>query len=172
MLFALIVAASACADANAPEPAAPDAPARPPAPLPIEPGAIVPRNLRLVAVSDSGGAAIAGAMAYAPTVRIVNAQGRPVPGMPVRFEVMGREGRVDVERTSSDGSGTASAGRWSTGPSLGTLEVRAWVDDSTWARFRLTAVPATGPLAVDGQCPTADSRVPTGWRLPKVTRRL
>jgi acyl-CoA thioesterase I len=171
-LLALLLAAVACSDASAPDAAALRPPERPPIPLPGAPVAEMPRGVQLVTLSDSDGAVIAGGQAYAPTVRVIDDRGRAVPNMTVRFGVMGRGGRVAVERVATDADGVATAGSWSADTTPGMQEVRAYAGDTAWTRFRLTAVPATGPLAMDAQCPVADSIAPTGWRLPGVARRL
>jgi acyl-CoA thioesterase I len=171
MLAALLLATAACSDTSAPE-AGLRPPDHGPRPLPSGPVADVPRELRVVTLSDSDAAVVVGGQAYAPTVRVSDERGRPVPNMPVRFTPTGQAGRVAVERPSTDAVGVASAGRWSAGDSLGLQELRAWIGDSLRARFRVTVVPATGPLAMDAQCPTADSLVPRGWQLPRAAARL
>jgi acyl-CoA thioesterase I len=170
--LALLLAAFACSDTIAPDPSGLEPPDRPPIPIPEGPVAAMPRGVHLVALSDSDGAVIAGGQGYVPTVRAMDDQGRPVPNLVVRFGAMARGGRVAVERVATDADGVASAGAWGADTTPGLQEVRAYVGDSTWTRFRLTAVPAAGPVAMDAQCPMNDSILPRGWSLPRVAARL
>lgn len=151
---ALVLLAAGCADGTAP----------------LRP--VAPRALLLRAASDTDRAGVAAAEGYAPAVRVTDSIGAPVPGVRVTFSVVAGEGRLGVEEARTDAAGVATAGRWSLGQTLGVQEARAVVGDSIATRFRVTAVPATGPLAADGRCPASDSVTPRGWSLPRLSARL
>ncbi len=100
------------------------------------------------AAAGSGQSAEAGvAVAESPAVRVVDAGGQPVGGVPVRFQVTRGGGSIsaDVKVTGLDG--VATAGPWTMGPS-GVNVVEASVDGETLdgepATFVATTTPADG----------------------------
>lgn len=131
-----------------------------------------PRTLLLRAASDTDRAGVAAAEGYAPAVRVTDSAGAAMPRVRVRFSVVAGEGRLGVQEATTDAAGVASAGPWILGAALGKQEARAILGDSIERRFLVTAVRATGPLAMDGRCPASDSVTPGGWSLPRLSARL
>lgn len=131
-----------------------------------------PRTLLLRAASDTDRAGIAAADGYAPAVRVTDATGAPIARVRVSFSVVSGDGHLAAGQAVTNAAGVASAGRWSLGGALGVQQARAFIGDSIATRFRVTAVPATGPLNMDGRCPASDSVRPTGWVLPRLTARV
>lgn len=90
-------------------------------------------------------------VAILPTVRVTDAQGRPVSGATVTFVVVAGGGTVDGAVTTSNADGQASIGRWTLGDS-GDQLLEARLGSLTPARFRGTlgsssvevALPVTG----------------------------
>jgi hypothetical protein len=62
-----------------------------------------------------------------PAVRVVDAHGNPVPGVPVHFTVSAGGGSVEEREPSTDANGVASCGRWTLG-AAGDNSVAALVD--------------------------------------------
>lgn len=60
-----------------------------------------------------------------PRVRLVDADGNPVPGASVQFAVISGDGTISVPAPVTDANGTASAGAWTLGAAVGTNVVRA-----------------------------------------------
>jgi hypothetical protein len=82
------------------------------------------------------------AVASAPTVRVTDAAGKPVPGVSVSFLVLSGGGSVANPNATTDASGMASAGAWKLGPSTGANELEARAAGVPSTRFIATAVSA------------------------------
>jgi hypothetical protein len=100
------------------------------------------------AAAGSGQSAEAGvAVAESPAVRVVDAGGQPVGGVPVRFQVTRGGGSISAEVRVTGLDGVASAGPWTMGAS-GVNIVQASVDGETLdgepATFVATTTPADG----------------------------
>lgn len=75
----------------------------------------------LGATSPTQGSGTAGALASpAPSVRVTDAQGRAVAGVPVSFTVTGGGGSVAPATVASDVNGDATAALWTLGSQVGT----------------------------------------------------
>lgn len=89
----------------------------------------------LTATSATQASGIAGALASpAPSVRVTDALGRPVAGVPVTFAVTGGGGSVAPPTVASDLNGNATAALWTLGSQVGSNTLVA------------TASGAAGPL--------------------------
>jgi hypothetical protein len=100
------------------------------------------------AAAGSGQSAEAGvAVAESPAVRVVDAGGQPVGGVPVRFQVTRGGGTISAEVVLTGLDGVATAGPWTMGSS-GVNVVEATVDGETLdgepATFVATTTPAAG----------------------------
>jgi alpha-tubulin suppressor-like RCC1 family protein len=76
-----------------------------------------------------------------PSVRVLNEQGQPRPGVPVTFTVTSGNGRIEVAQPTTDVNGVATAGTWTLGDLPGTQTLIAQAQSSP--PVTLTAV-ATG----------------------------
>lgn len=91
-------------------------------------GTGVPRAASMEAVSAlQQEAAVGKPVTEAPTVRVLDAGGRPVPGMGVTFAVPTGNGSVEVMLATTDQAGVATAGQWTLGPAVGLNIVSARV---------------------------------------------
>lgn len=104
------------------------------------------------------------ALGLEPSVLVRDQFGNPVPGVPVRFTVVGSAGSVAVPNAVTDASGIASAGPWTLGPQVGTQRVTASLPSGTAVSFTATAE-AGAPAALekvvgDGQSGAAGAAVP------------
>jgi adhesin/invasin len=82
--------------------------------------------MELVAGDDQ--TAVAGQpVPIAPAVRVRDAEGTPLPGIPVTFTVTKGEGTVEGETPVTDADGVAAVNRWTLGPTVGENELSAEV---------------------------------------------
>lgn len=151
-----LAASSACAAGCG----SPDAPTRP--------------RWTLTAAAPSAQVGLAGGEVTPPTVEVRDSSGNRVAGIPVRFGVEQGGGRIDVERTTTDLNGQASARYWVLGSTLGLQRVRAQVvgEPRASAVFDATAIPVAGPLDSDARCPQPDSLRPSSWQLARTSGRV
>jgi protocatechuate 3,4-dioxygenase beta subunit len=93
---------------------------------PIALGAGAPASIELVAGDDQN--APAGApLPVAPSVRVRDADGTPLPGIPVTFTVTKGGGTVEGETPVTDADGVAAVNAWVLGPTVGENELSAEV---------------------------------------------
>ncbi len=96
---------------------------------------------------QSSGAA-GGAASPAPSVRVTDAQGRPVTGVVVTFAVTGGGGSVVPSTTATDATGTATVALWTLGTQTGTNTLSASASGASGALsgspVRFTASAAAG----------------------------
>ncbi|MCA9600655.1 MAG: Ig-like domain-containing protein [Polyangiales bacterium] len=76
---------------------------------------------------DGGQARVRKASRVAPVVRVLDAFGNPVPGVPVTFKADGG-GRVEVPAVTTSPAGEARPGKWFMGDAPGTSTLTAAVD--------------------------------------------
>jgi hypothetical protein len=105
------------------------------------------------AAPDSQSASPGARVAVAPTARVRDRYGNPVPDVPVRFAVTAGGGTLADTLPRTDSAGVASAGSWTVGPTPGAQSVRASVatPDSvtpTSVEFRATALRPAADVAV------------------------
>jgi glucose/arabinose dehydrogenase/predicted small lipoprotein YifL len=100
-------------------------------------------TLERVAGSDGQTAATGAAVAVAPAVRVLNAEGTAQAGVTVSFAVTAGGGSLQTASAVSDAQGIASSGRWTLGPAAGTHTVQASATGYSSMRFDATAL-ATG----------------------------
>ncbi|HEX9727108.1 MAG TPA: Ig-like domain-containing protein, partial [Gemmatimonadales bacterium] len=83
----------------------------------------------LIAIeAGEGQTALAGAaVTVAPAVLVTDANGNPVPGAAVTFEILSGGGAVTGATPGSNASGVATVGSWTLGSLLGTNTLRAWL---------------------------------------------
>ena len=93
---------------------------------PIALGAGAPASMELV-VGDDQTAGAGQAVPIAPAVRIRDADGTPLPGIPVTFTVTEGGGTVEGGTPVTDASGVATIGKWTLGPAVGENELSAEV---------------------------------------------
>jgi len=115
--------------------------------------------------AGDGQSAIAGqAVAVAPAVLVRDQFNNPVAGVTVSFAVTGGGGSVTGASPVSNGSGVATVGSWTLGPTVGANALSATVSGLTPASFSATGT--TGPAAIlaksagDAQATTVSTAVP------------
>ena len=116
-------------------------------------------------------APVASAVGVAPTVRVRDRYGNPVPGVPVRFTVAvipGAQSSGVVAQPSavSDSLGIASGGAWTLGTRAGTQRLDAQVANAPIASF--TAIADPGPPQVYGFVRGASQIEAVETNLPEV----
>jgi glucose/arabinose dehydrogenase len=120
----------------------------------------------MAAFAGTGQQAMAGtAVAVAPAVRLTDAQGRGVAGVPVSFVVVAGGGFVNGPTTASDASGVARVSSWTLGLAPGTNQLAARAAGMADVTFSAqgTAAAGLGSLtAGNGDNQTA----PIGTALP------
>lgn len=79
-------------------------------------------------------------VAEPPTVRVVDAQGQPIPGVGVTFAVTAGGGTLGTPLATTDAAGVASATSWTLGSSLGVNTVTATVTGLPVVTFTATAL--------------------------------
>lgn len=103
----------------------------------------------LTATTPTQASGIAGAIASpAPSVRVTDALGRPVAGVPVNFAVTGGGGSVAPPTVASDINGNATAALWTLGSQIGTNTLVATASGAggllTGSPIRFTITAAAG----------------------------
>jgi protocatechuate 3,4-dioxygenase beta subunit len=93
---------------------------------PIALGAGAPALMELVAGDDQS-ATVGQAVAIAPAVRVRDAQGTPLPGIPVTFTATQGGGTVVDPTPVTDADGVATVGEWRLGNVVGENELSAQV---------------------------------------------
>jgi adhesin/invasin len=93
---------------------------------PIALGAGAPASIELVAGDDQTAAA-GQPVPIAPSVRVRDAEGTPLPGIPVTFTVTKGEGTVVGETPVTDADGVAAVNQWTLGHTVGENELSAEV---------------------------------------------
>jgi hypothetical protein len=88
------------------------------------------------------------AVSIAPSVRVADAFGNLVPGVPVTFSVLSGGGRVVDGVGTTDAQGVAAVGSWILGPTVGAQSLAARVEESGVVNnpivFTATATAPTG----------------------------
>lgn len=125
-------------------------------PTVLGPGA--PANLAYVA-GNSQVAAAGTAPAILPRVRVTDAEGNPVAGASVTFEVIQGGGALTGPVATSGADGTASPTSWTLGPVVGLNTLSASLTGAPGTAFSFTATGIVGPAAtlevVEGNNQTA-----------------
>ena len=88
-----------------------------------------------------------GSLVEKPTVRVVDAGGRPVPGTAVTFVVTAGGGAIAGAEQTTDDDGKASLSGWTLGPTLGVNVVEARVAAGLTTSFTATAAIAAATAA-------------------------
>ena len=102
--------------------------------------------------SGDGQTAVVGTdVAVAPTVKIKDADGNPVPGVAVTFAVASGDGSVTGAGATSDSVGVAAVGSWTLGPTAGanSLTVTATGLTESPATFTATGTSSPKHISVD-----------------------
>jgi hypothetical protein len=127
---------------------------------PIALGASEPALIEMVA-GDNQNATVGEAVTIAPSVRVRDASGTPLPGIPVAFTVTKGGGTV-VGEPVTDVDGVAAVTAWRLGPSVGENELSAEVSglslDGSPVLFSATAT-AGGVSATESQVEAAPSTI-------------
>lgn len=106
---------------------------------------------------------VAAAVTTAPQVQILDAKGRGIKGLRVRWKVGTNSGGVVNDSTLTDNAGTATSGGWTLGTASGLQTLTASADGVSPVTF--TAQVAPGPVAnlvrqsQDGQTATVNTNV-------------
>ncbi|MEP6999384.1 MAG: Ig-like domain-containing protein [bacterium] len=103
------------------------------------------------------------AVGVAPSAVIRDANNNPVVGATVTFAVASGGGSVTGAATQTDGSGVATVGSWTLGPTVGpnTLTATSTFGSATFTATAAAAAPSTLAInAGDGQTSTSGSQVP------------
>jgi adhesin/invasin len=113
-------------------------------------GVGVPASIALAA-GDQQTAVVGTAVAIAPAVIVKDADGNPLPGVPVTFSVTAGGGSVTGGSVTTGSDGVATVGQWTVGKSAGTNKLKAEVTGTALSGspvvFTATGVP--GPLSTD-----------------------
>lgn len=129
-----------------------------PPPPPLQPATVAVNG------GDTQTATVGTAVPTPPSVRIWDADGTPVSGVSVRFQVVEGGGSVIGASALSDGSGVAAIGRWILGTAAGRNELRATVGGTSAVSFAAIATPAAPKTLVavrgDRQTALAGSALP------------
>ena len=80
------------------------------------------------------------AVAAAPSVRVTDAGGNPVAGVPVVFSVTAGNGQVTGATPSTNAQGIATVGSWVLGPVAGAQRVSATITGASAVVFTTTAI--------------------------------
>lgn len=123
---------------------------------------------------DGQSASVGAQVATSPEVRVLDAGGRPVPGVPVAFFVAGGGGSLTGASSTTDADGRARAGSWTVGPSPGPNSLAAVADvsglEGNPVIFTATGVAPSPPQGSGGGAYDIEVRynvgsAPTGSRL-------
>lgn len=98
-----------------------------------------------------------------PVASVADAQGRPLAGIAVTFEVVAGQGTVSERVARTDASGQATT-RWTLGPQAGEQRIVAVIDSLPAVTWRATVRPGTTALLVLER--GAQQTAPAGTRLP------
>ncbi|HEY7634400.1 MAG TPA: Ig-like domain-containing protein [Gemmatimonadales bacterium] len=113
-------------------------------------GVGVPASIALVA-GDQQTAPAGTAVPIAPAVVVKDADGNPLPGVPVTFSVTSGGGSVTGGSVTTGSDGVAAVGQWTLGKTAGTNKVKAEVTGSALSGspvgFTATGVP--GPFSAE-----------------------
>jgi hypothetical protein len=101
------------------------------------------------AAGDGQSATVNTAVAVAPAVLVQDAEGNPVPGVPVLFTVTGGGGTLTGATAGTDGEGIARVGSWKLGTAIGPNGLRARVEGADLAGnpVAFTATATAGPVS-------------------------
>ena len=118
---------------------------------------------------DGQSAEVGTAVTSAPSARVFDAVGNPVPGVAVAFSVTSGGGSLANASPVTDASGVAQVGGWTLGTSAGTQTIQAVVDGVAPVSFTATALagsPSTlVKVAGDNQVAMVSSSVSTDPRV-------
>jgi glucose/arabinose dehydrogenase len=104
-------------------------------------------RLDAVDSTDRQMAPLGSALARAPSVQVLDADNRPVPGVTVNFAA-GQGGSLERGSNVSNAQGVASPGAWTLGPVEGEQTLTASAEGFTTVRMDATALPAGAPALV------------------------
>jgi hypothetical protein len=106
---------------------------------------------------------VATAVTASPQVQILDAKGKGIKGLRVRWRVGANSGGVVNDSTVTDGGGVALSGGWTLGPAAGVQTLTASADGVSAVTFtaQVAAGPATNLVRVsaDGQVATVNATV-------------
>lgn len=126
--------------------------------------AIAPPAQVVVYAGDGQVAAAGTAVPVAPSVRVVDAFGNGVTGVPVSFSVGAGGGVVSGADRVTDSQGIASVGSWVLGTVVGPNTLHAVVSGLPAATFSATAI--AGPPATLAAAAPLDQSAPAGSAVP------
>lgn len=110
-------------------------------------GVIGAPTITRVFAGDGQTAEVNTTLPIAPVLLVTDADGDPVPDVPVNFRVTRGDGSATAASTTTDPNGTAAVGSWTLGPVPGEQELTGEVDGLAPVLFRATATPdAAGSL--------------------------
>lgn len=102
-------------------------------------------------------------LAIRPTIRVEDARGRGVPGVPVTFAILEGGGTIELDSIATDRDGQASPGAWTLGAHVGANVLLATAAGLTPVQFNAVSSPGEPALlrvhAGDAQSVTVGKRV-------------
>lgn len=103
-----------------------------------------------LAAGDEQSATVGAAVPLAPAVVVRDADGNPVPGVPIRFTVASGQGQVTAGSPTTGDDGVAAVGGWTLGQAAGANTLRAEVPGAelSGSPVIFTATGLAGPLSV------------------------
>jgi adhesin/invasin len=109
------------------------------------------------AAGEGQSAAVNTVVAVAPAVVVRDAEGNPVPGVPVLFTITGGGGTLTGAAAATDGEGIARVGSWKLGTAIGPNGLRARVEgaDLDGNPVAFTATATAGPVSATRSTLTA-----------------
>ena len=117
----------------------------------------------IVAGGDPQSAVVAGAVPILPSVRVRDADGRPLAGARVVFIPLGNRGSVAGAEVDTDANGIATVAAWTMSTVVGPHELSVISTASTsTASVRFTATATPGPVAGIATVPAMVSVAPGG----------
>ena len=108
-----------------------------------------------IAAGAGQSAMVATAVTTAPSVRVLDVYGNPVPDVPVTFSV--QSGSIERPTTQTDASGVASGGRWTLGNRSGTQILTATVGSLSPLPIGATAIAEAATQMVIARQPSTDN---------------
>lgn len=117
-----------------------------PDPIPAQPGP--PASIHVVVATQNQTAQVNQNVAASPSVQVVDAGGRSVPGVGVTFAVQSGGGSVTGASQTTDAAGSATVGSWRMGPAPGANTLLVQVGGLTATINATGTAPPQGSLAI------------------------